>query len=166
VTFFLKWNRNDIKFRVFWDVAPCSLGVDRRFRGANCLWNLGPLQRDYKAIHPRRLWTYIIAAVRTLNLTQTNIDWKLHVACRNEQKDNRTIQYLFHAVLSAERLTCGVRLLREFCDVTVIAFPSNSSTVESVRGQHSPAIIIAVANVSNRWTDDQDKKLFPGSEHC
>jgi hypothetical protein len=28
---------DDMKFRVLWDVAPCSLiGVDRRFRGADC----------------------------------------------------------------------------------------------------------------------------------
>jgi hypothetical protein len=27
-----------MKFRVFWDVAPCShVEVDRRFRGGNCL---------------------------------------------------------------------------------------------------------------------------------
>jgi hypothetical protein len=25
-----------MKFRVLWDVAPCSLGVDRRFRVAYC----------------------------------------------------------------------------------------------------------------------------------
>jgi hypothetical protein len=87
-----------MKFRVFWDVAPCS---HRRFRGAYCLhhqgdvyspawkniriyssrrsksyttccpfahgllialmmgavrlWNVGQLQRDYTALHPRRL---------------------------------------------------------------------------------------------------------------
>jgi hypothetical protein len=55
------------KFRAFWDVAPCShVKVDRRFRGAYCLhhqgddrgsthlWNVGPLQRDYTALHPRK----------------------------------------------------------------------------------------------------------------
>jgi hypothetical protein len=26
-----------IKIRAFWEIAPCSLGVDRRFRGAYCL---------------------------------------------------------------------------------------------------------------------------------
>jgi hypothetical protein len=31
-----------MKFRVFWDVAPCSLGVDRRLRGAYCLHHQGP----------------------------------------------------------------------------------------------------------------------------
>jgi hypothetical protein len=67
------------KIRAFWDVAPCSLvGADRRFRGAYCLYhqgddwcsthhpddggsthlsNVGVLQWDYKALHPRRLWS-------------------------------------------------------------------------------------------------------------
>jgi hypothetical protein len=48
----------------FWDVAPCSLGVDRRFRGAYYLhlrlydrgstdfWNVDLLQRDYTALYP------------------------------------------------------------------------------------------------------------------
>jgi hypothetical protein len=58
-----------IKFKVFWDVAPCSLGVERRFRGAYCLHqgdrpgdggtthllNVGLLQRYYTALHLRRL---------------------------------------------------------------------------------------------------------------
>jgi hypothetical protein len=31
-----------MKFRVFWDVAPCSqVDVDRRFRGAYCLHHQG-----------------------------------------------------------------------------------------------------------------------------
>jgi hypothetical protein len=67
-----------LKFRAFWDVAPCSLiGVDRRFRGTyrlhyqgdnslfithrpddggeTHLWNVGPLQWDYMALYPRKL---------------------------------------------------------------------------------------------------------------
>jgi hypothetical protein len=56
-----------LKFRVFWDVAPCShVELDRRFRGAydlnrhddadsTHLWNVCQLQRDYTALHPRRL---------------------------------------------------------------------------------------------------------------
>jgi hypothetical protein len=61
-----------MKFRVVWDVAPCShVEVSRRFRGAYCvhhqgdddggsthLWNVGQLQCDYKALHPRRLNFY------------------------------------------------------------------------------------------------------------
>jgi hypothetical protein len=31
---------------VFWDVLPCKMIVDRRFRGASCL--------HYTAVHPRR----------------------------------------------------------------------------------------------------------------
>jgi hypothetical protein len=30
-----------MKIRAFWDTAPCSLGVDRRFRGAYCLHHQG-----------------------------------------------------------------------------------------------------------------------------
>jgi hypothetical protein len=58
-----------MKFRVFWDVAPCSLVEDERhFRGAYCLhhkgddnggsthlWNVTQLQRDYTALNLRRL---------------------------------------------------------------------------------------------------------------
>jgi hypothetical protein len=57
------------KFRAFWDVVPCShVQFDRRFRGAYCLHhqgdddvgsahlrNVSPLQRQYTALHPRRL---------------------------------------------------------------------------------------------------------------
>jgi hypothetical protein len=28
--------QNEVKVRAFWDTAPCSLGADRRFRGAYC----------------------------------------------------------------------------------------------------------------------------------
>jgi hypothetical protein len=57
----------NFKFRVFYDVAPCShVEVDRRLRCAYCLhrpgdggsthlWNVGTLQLDYTALHPRRL---------------------------------------------------------------------------------------------------------------
>jgi hypothetical protein len=49
-----------------WDIALCSLGADRRFRGAYCLyhqsddgirhlWNVGIFQRDYTKLYPRRL---------------------------------------------------------------------------------------------------------------
>jgi hypothetical protein len=42
--------------RAFWDVAPCSFEVDRRFKGAYCLHHHGdPLQRDYTSIYPRWL---------------------------------------------------------------------------------------------------------------
>jgi hypothetical protein len=59
-----------MKIRAFWDVAPCSLGVDRRFKGAYCIHhhrpdvggstdrcNVGLLQRYYTALHLRRLWS-------------------------------------------------------------------------------------------------------------
>jgi hypothetical protein len=57
-----------IKMTTLWDVMPCSLKVDWSFISAYCLhhqhpddggssnlWNVGLLQRDYTALHPRRL---------------------------------------------------------------------------------------------------------------
>jgi hypothetical protein len=63
-----------MKFRVFWDVAPCShVEVYWSFRGAYCihhqgddgrsthLWNVSQLRCDYTALHPRRLnFTHIV----------------------------------------------------------------------------------------------------------
>jgi hypothetical protein len=50
-----------MKFRIFWDVALCShVEVDEDSPddgGSNHFWNIGQLQRDYTALHPRRLWT-------------------------------------------------------------------------------------------------------------
>jgi hypothetical protein len=61
-----------VRFRfVLWDVLPCKITVDQRFRGTCCLhhhqrpddggstylWNVGP-QLFYMAGHPRRqIWT-------------------------------------------------------------------------------------------------------------
>jgi hypothetical protein len=46
---------------VFWDVLPCKMIVDRRFRGAYCLNHQGAnfvRQSFYTAVHPRRqFWT-------------------------------------------------------------------------------------------------------------
>jgi hypothetical protein len=48
---FLASNANCTKFRVFWDVAPCShVEVDRRFRGAYCLHH----RSKYSELHARR----------------------------------------------------------------------------------------------------------------
>jgi hypothetical protein len=57
-----KYSHN-MEITVFWDIAPCSLVVDRRFRSSCCrdcggskhLWNVGMLQRDYTALYPWRL---------------------------------------------------------------------------------------------------------------
>jgi hypothetical protein len=63
-----------MKFRiVFWDVLPCKIIVDWRFRGTCCLhrrgWNVGR-QLSYTAVHPRRhFWTsnnYLIARFKFL----------------------------------------------------------------------------------------------------
>jgi hypothetical protein len=56
-----------MKMTVSWVVAPCSLVVYRRFRGACCLyhqgdddggskslWNIGKFLPDYTALQPRR----------------------------------------------------------------------------------------------------------------
>jgi hypothetical protein len=71
-----------MKFSVFWDVAPCSLGVDRRFRGAYCLhrpdggitnlWNLGLLW-DYTALHPRRFSSCLSLSVKYLFFLQPTL---------------------------------------------------------------------------------------------
>jgi hypothetical protein len=43
-----------MKFRiVFWDVLPCKMIVDRRFRGTCCLHHQG-WSSFYMAVHPRR----------------------------------------------------------------------------------------------------------------
>jgi hypothetical protein len=74
---------------VFWDVLPCKIIVDRRFRGAYCsevrtasiiipdnggsmhLWNVGR-QLFYTAVHPRRqFWTLICSLFNDdLSVTQ------------------------------------------------------------------------------------------------
>jgi hypothetical protein len=67
-----------MKSRVFWDVVPCShVEVDRRFRGGTAsimeddggsthLRNVGLLQRDYTALHPRRLYTSTFSCTHQL----------------------------------------------------------------------------------------------------
>jgi hypothetical protein len=35
------WKECCMKFSVFWDIVPCSLRVDRRFRGVYCLHHQG-----------------------------------------------------------------------------------------------------------------------------
>jgi hypothetical protein len=66
-------NENDVIFQVltaasmmfrivFWDVLPCKIIVNRRFRGAYCLHHQGWRQytplKFYTAVHPRRqFWT-------------------------------------------------------------------------------------------------------------
>jgi hypothetical protein len=44
-----------MKITAFWDIASCSLvEIDRRFRGAYCLWKVGQFLPDYKTKHPKR----------------------------------------------------------------------------------------------------------------
>jgi hypothetical protein len=60
-----------LKFRVFWNVLPCSqIDVDRHLRGACCLyhqrpddggsthlWNVSRHRYENTAVHSKRLWT-------------------------------------------------------------------------------------------------------------
>jgi hypothetical protein len=40
---------------VFWHVVPCSMvEIDRRFKGAHCLWNVAQFLPDYTTQHFRR----------------------------------------------------------------------------------------------------------------
>jgi hypothetical protein len=51
-----------LKFRDFWDVAPCGhVEAVRRVRGAYFLHHQDP----DTTLHPRRLLNFILAAVRT-----------------------------------------------------------------------------------------------------
>jgi hypothetical protein len=78
--------KGNLKKTAFWDIALCSLEVDRRFRGVYCLhnrpgkggstqlWNVSLLQRDDKALYPKRLspsyppsWELEIAHEREFN---------------------------------------------------------------------------------------------------
>jgi hypothetical protein len=60
-----------MKFRVFWDVLPCSqTDVGRRFRSACCLHNLGGSNSFWiHGIISQKTLTVILASVRTWNLT-------------------------------------------------------------------------------------------------
>jgi hypothetical protein len=54
------FKRIPIKFTfVFWDVLPCKIFIDRRFRGTCCLHHRSVgRQLFYTAVHPRRqIWT-------------------------------------------------------------------------------------------------------------
>jgi hypothetical protein len=68
-----------MKFRiVFWDVLPCKIIVDRRFRGTCCL----PHQRwlFYTAVHPRRQFWTVSALFAGRLCTSSGEDWNYHVS--------------------------------------------------------------------------------------
>jgi hypothetical protein len=51
-----------------WDIAPCSLEVDQRFRGAYCLHHQGDLfQQDHTVLHPTKLFFFKLTALRNWN---------------------------------------------------------------------------------------------------
>jgi hypothetical protein len=66
-----------MKFRIFWDVAPCShVEVDWRFRGAYCLHHQGSTHLWNRStstwLHgatSQKILNFIFAAVRTWTLT-------------------------------------------------------------------------------------------------
>jgi hypothetical protein len=88
-----------MKFRVFWDVAPCSqVDIDRRFRVAYFLYHQGHLgnlrqpQRDNTALHPRRLNftecnTFVIALTCCFTSLLQNMKllrWLKRTLCKQE----------------------------------------------------------------------------------
>jgi hypothetical protein len=68
-----------MKFRIFfWDVLPCKIIVDRRFRGTYCLhlwWSTIILHRSTSQ---KTILIFILAAVRTWNLTSSSLCNFLH----------------------------------------------------------------------------------------
>jgi hypothetical protein len=46
-----------MKIRVFWDIASCSLIIDRHFRGAYCLHHQG-IHRTGPGLVMLQLWTH------------------------------------------------------------------------------------------------------------
>jgi hypothetical protein len=57
-----------VKITVVWDIAPCSLEVDRRFRGAYCLH-----QGDEKSAGSTDLF---IALMETARISETSVYFK------------------------------------------------------------------------------------------
>jgi hypothetical protein len=53
------WNPLGIEIRAFWDVAP--RGHQGDYGGSTHLWNVGLLQQDYTALHPRRHLKYLMS---------------------------------------------------------------------------------------------------------
>jgi hypothetical protein len=81
-----------INVTAFWDIAPCSLEVDQRFRDVYCrrhqgdhhddegsmyLWNTSVLQWDCTALYPRRLSSsYSPWGPEISHGCSTPIDWE------------------------------------------------------------------------------------------
>jgi hypothetical protein len=58
---------------VFWDVLPCKMIVDRRFRGAYCLHHQGSEIIIHGSTSQKTILNIILAAVRTWNLTYNKL---------------------------------------------------------------------------------------------
>jgi hypothetical protein len=107
-----------MKFRiVFWDVLPCKIIVDRRFRDTCCpndgdntyLWNAGPHQRDYTALIPQ--------------------DSKLHTSLRENLKSHKVqIVFSVHSFYTfrrnkQEKLKKQLKYVQRSVDTTYLALP-------------------------------------------
>jgi hypothetical protein len=139
---------------VFWVVAPCSLvEVYRRFRCACCLhhhgddggskhfWNVGKLLADYTTIKKRAI--FILAAVKTWNLTDYNLLWWNHETCeqfdqmlwkagRLRRKVNTCGNYSVVTLLHLEHIISQTRNYTRFRVQTFIqrgAMPNSSRCV-------------------------------------
>jgi hypothetical protein len=66
-----------IKIRAFWDIAPCSLGVDRRFRGVYCLHH----QRDETSVYSNGITRCYIPEGSNLH-TRRHENLKSHVTIK------------------------------------------------------------------------------------
>jgi len=97
-----------MKIRAFWDVAPCSLGVDRRFRGAYCLHHQGVDRwRQYAPLKRRSTSTRLHGATSQMT---TLFVRKVGVNCLDEKFLWR---HLFHREarerhrsINLERILC------------------------------------------------------------
>jgi hypothetical protein len=128
---------------VFCDIAPCSLVIDRLYRGAyflrpvdggsKLLRNASEFVPEYTAQYPRKRAIFILATVRTWYLTRKVIDcfqgtdlWRLTFqhgldivgpVHRNELhvcSDWRRGQRLTYVVCGQQSANCWFRLLREW----------------------------------------------------
>jgi hypothetical protein len=81
---------------VFWDILPCKLIVDRRFRDAYCLHDGRSTIILHGSISQKTILNIILAAVRTWNLTHAGSSNNhsatlVHKLCRNRILLERTL---------------------------------------------------------------------------
>jgi hypothetical protein len=120
---------------VFWDILPCKMIVDRRFRGTYCISDVGArthilhvgLKSFYTAVYPRRqLWTlgtaspmrrlqqdpfWISSDALSLDLVLTQLRW-------DRTSDLPQEFYLVHASKQITVPSCSVIDQHQMCDLT------------------------------------------------